>query len=103
LSDGDRRFPRPGSGWSRATLVIVLLAAVAAVIAWNIERGAQTAAPAAAAKTPPVEQARKPAPRPPDARDTSRERPERERTDRPGDGRIPPGEPRRPGDTQPEK
>jgi hypothetical protein len=83
--------------------VIVLLAAVAAVIAWNIERGAQTAAPAAAAKTPPVEQARKPAPRPPDARDTSRERPERERTDRPGDGRIPPGEPRRPGDTQPEK
>jgi hypothetical protein len=103
LSDGDRQPPRLGSGRSRVTLVIVLLAAVAAVIAWNIERAAQTAPPAAAGKAPPVEQARKPAPRPPDARDTSRERPERERTDRPGDGRIPPGEPRRPGDTQPEK
>jgi hypothetical protein len=78
----ERRLPAHLRGWSRVSVVIILLAAVVAVIAWNIERAPQTPSPGAAGKAPPVEQVRKPAPRPPDARDTARERPERERTDR---------------------
>jgi hypothetical protein len=88
--EGGRRKERPAparlpaTGWSRVTLVIVLLAAILAFVAWNVERGAQTP-PAVAGNVKPQEQSRKPAPRATDARDFSRERPERERTDRPGE------------------
>jgi hypothetical protein len=78
-NDRQRRFSRPASGWSRVSLVIVLLAAVLAVIAWIMERATETAPPVTAANPRPEEKARKPAA---GLRDASRERPERERTSR---------------------
>ena len=83
----ERRAPArlPATGWSRVTLVIVLLAAVLAFVAWNVERSAQTP-PTAAGNVKPPEQSRKLVPsKGADPRDTSRERPGRERTSRPGE------------------
>jgi hypothetical protein len=84
-TEGGRRKERrtPERGWSRVTLVIVLLAAVLAFVAWNVERGAQKTSPVAAGDVNPQEQSRKPVPsKAADPRDTSRERPGRERTSR---------------------
>jgi len=93
-----RSAPQPpeksGSGWRWVGIAAVLLVAVLAVSAWNKQRSAQTAArgvsPSPEAKAP------KPRPKPAvgeqpsvDPRETSRARPERERTDRPGDTQRP--------------
>ena len=66
----------------------MLVVAVLAFSAWNKQRSAQTVAPGAS----PAPQAKAPTPKPAtgeqtfsDPRGTSRARPERERTDRPGD------------------
>lgn len=68
-------------GGVRVVVAVILLVAVIAVIAWNRERATETAPPVTAANPRPEEKARKPAA---DLRDASRERPERERTSRPG-------------------
>jgi serine/threonine protein kinase len=93
-----RSAPQPpeksGSGWRWVGIAAVLLVAVLAVSAWNKQRSAQTVAPGAA----PAPEAKAPKPRPKpaaseqpsaDPRETSRARPERERTDRPGDAQRP--------------
>jgi len=54
-----------------------------AVVAWNRQAPEQLPPPFTAAKPQPEAMARKPAPA--DPRDTSRDRPERERTSRPGE------------------
>ncbi|MGH8699716.1 MAG: serine/threonine protein kinase, partial [Burkholderiales bacterium] len=81
---------KSGSGWRWVAIAAVLLVAVLAISAWNKQRTAQTVAPGVS----PVPEAKAPKPRPKpaageqpsaDQRDTSRARPERERTDRPGD------------------
>jgi len=88
-----RRFsPHPpeksGSGWRWVGIATVLLVAVLAFSAWNKQRSAQMVAP----RGSPAPQAKAPTPKPAtgeqpsaDPRGTSRARPERERTDRPGD------------------
>jgi hypothetical protein len=83
----ERRTPARlrATGWSRVTLVIVLFAAVLAVVAWNMERAAQTTPPVTASRPYPEDKAPKPAAAAAaDLRDAPRERPERERTGRPG-------------------
>ena len=76
-SDGGRR--QGEEGWTRVAVAIILLAAVAALVAWNRQPPEQAA---------PVVVQEKPAPRKvqppvtPDPRDTARERPDRERTAR---------------------
>ena len=93
-----RSAPHPpeksGSGWRWVGIAAVLLVAVLAVSAWNKQRSAQTVAPGAS----PAPEAKAPKPRPKpaaseqpsaDPRETSRARPERERTDRPGDKQRP--------------
>jgi hypothetical protein len=66
----------------RLALAVIVLVALVAVVAWNTERTPQTPSPVMAGK----EQPRKPMPsKAADPRDTMRERPERERTGRPGD------------------
>jgi serine/threonine protein kinase len=92
-----RRFsPQPpeksGSGWRWVGIATVLLVAVLAFSAWNKQRSAQTVAPGAA----PAPEAKAPTPKPAtgeqpsaDPRGVSRARPERERTDRPGDTQRP--------------
>jgi serine/threonine protein kinase len=91
--------PAPGesrSGWRWVGIAAVLLLAVLAVSAWMKQRAAQTAAPGTARPAPksaPAPEARAPMPgskpgvagQTTDPRDFSRARPERERTDRPGD------------------
>jgi hypothetical protein len=71
-------------------IAAVLLVAILAVSAWNKQRSAQGVTPGASPA--PEAKATKPRPKPAaseqpsaDPRDTSRARPERERTDRPGD------------------
>ncbi len=93
-----RSTPQPpeksGSGWRWVGITAVLVIAVLAFSAWNKQRSAQTAArgdsPAPEAKAP------KPRPKPAageqasaDPGEASRARPERERTDRPGDTQRP--------------
>ena len=93
-----RSAPQPpeksGSGWRWVGIAAVLVIAVLAFSAWNKQRSAQTAArgdsPAPEAKAP------KPRPKPAageqasaDPGEASRARPERERTDRPGDTQRP--------------
>jgi serine/threonine protein kinase len=85
---------KSGSGWRWVGIAAVLLVAVLAVSAWNKQRSAQTVVPV----DPPAPEAKAPKPRPKtaaseqpsaDPRETSRARPERERTDRPGDKQRP--------------
>jgi lipopolysaccharide export system protein LptC len=64
-------------GSVRVVIAVILLVAVVAVIAWNRERATETAPPVTAANPRPSKPAA-------DLRDASRERPERERTSRPG-------------------
>jgi serine/threonine protein kinase len=85
---------KSGSGWRWVGIAAVLLVAVLAVSAWNKQRSAQTLAPGASPS--PEAKAPKPRPKPAageqpsaDPRETSRARPERERTDRPGDTQRP--------------
>ena len=87
-----RSAPQPpqksGSGWRWVGIAAVLLVAVLAISAWNKQRSAQTVAPGAS----PAPEAKAPKARPKpaaDPRETSRVRPERERTDRPGDKQRP--------------
>ena len=91
-----RSAPQPteksGSGWRWVGIAAVLLVAFVAISAWNKQRSAQTAARGDS----PVPEAKAHKPRPAageqssaDPRDTSRTRPERERTDRPGDTQRP--------------
>jgi hypothetical protein len=71
-------------GW-----VVVLLVAVAAISAWYKQRASEPAAAGPAAAPSSSEKTPKPAVRQPgDPRDAPRERPERDRTDRPGSGRL---------------
>jgi cytoskeletal protein RodZ len=78
------------AGWMRVGVAIVLLVVVVAALGvWYKQRasdgvgGDPTAAPSSSSET-----SRKPASLPrSDSRDAPRERPERERTDRPGNGR----------------
>ena len=92
-----RSAPQPpkksGSGWRWVVIAAVLLFAVLAISAWNKQRSAQTVAPVAS----PTPEANAPKSRPKpatseqpsaDPRET-RARPERERTDRPGDKQRP--------------
>jgi hypothetical protein len=79
------------AGWMRVGLAVVLLVAVLAVSVWYKQRasGRTEADPATGPSS--SEKTRKPALRPPgDPRDAPRERPVRERTDRPGNGRLSP-------------
>jgi len=93
-----RSAPQPpqksGSGWRWVGIAAVLLIAVLAISAWNKQRSAQTVAPVAS----PTPEAKAPKSRPKpatseqpsaDPRETARARPERERTDRPGDKQRP--------------
>ena len=75
----------------RVGLVIVLLLAVVAISVWYKQRASSRTEADPATGASSTEKTRKPALRPPgDPRDAPRERPERERTDRPGDGpRLP--------------
>ena len=93
-----RSAPQPpgksGSGWRWAGIAAVLLVAVLAISAWNRQRSAQTAAPGDSSS--PEAKAPKLRPKPAtgeqpsaDPREISRARPERERTDRPGDQQRP--------------
>ena len=87
-----RFSPQPpeksGSGWRWVGIATVLVVAVLAFSAWNKQRSAQTLAPEAS----PAPEAEAPKPRPAaseqasaDPQGATRARPERERTDRPGD------------------
>jgi len=95
-----RSAPQPpeksGSGWRWVGIAAVLLVAILAVSAWNMQRSAQTVAPGDSPA--PEANAPKPRPTPPAARvqpdDAApsrppRERPERDRADRPGDTQRP--------------
>jgi serine/threonine protein kinase len=82
------------SGWRWVGIAAVLLVAVLAISAWNKQRSAQTVAPGDS----PAPEAKAPKLRPKpaageqpsaDQRDATRERPERERADRPGDKQRP--------------
>lgn len=67
-------------GW-----VIVLLIAVLAISVWYLQRDSSRTEASPQTGSLSTENARKPASRPPGVpRDAARERPERERTDRPG-------------------
>jgi len=87
-----RPAPQPpeksGSGWRWVGIATVLVVAVLAFSAWYKQRSAQTVvqgpspAPEATAPTPRPATGEQP---PADPQGTSRARPERERTDRPGD------------------
>jgi hypothetical protein len=70
----------------RLTVAVVLLIVVVAIVAWNRQPPEQTASPVEKKEQPqPVDKARKPASTSAtDPRDTSRDRPDRERTSRPG-------------------
>ena len=65
----------------RVVVVVILLVAVVVVIVWNRQPPTETV-PLVSEK--PVDKARKTAPGAADLRDTARDRPERERTSRPG-------------------
>jgi hypothetical protein len=68
-------------GSIRVVVVVVLLVVVLAVIAWNRQPPTQTGP--LVSKDKPVDNGRKAAPtRAADPRDTARDRPDRERTDR---------------------
>lgn len=86
MGDGNgrqRRFPRLGSGWIRVALAIAVLVAVLAVVVWTERRAVQTTPPGTASKPSLEEKARKDLPAPAGgARDSSRDRPERERSGR---------------------
>jgi len=82
------------SGWRWMGIVAALLLAVLAISAWMKQRPGQTAAPGDSSS--PGAEAPKPRPKPAvgeqpfaDPRETSRARPERERTDRRGDKQRP--------------
>jgi hypothetical protein len=78
-------------GWMRVGLAVVLLVAVVAFSAWYKQRAPDHAESDPATSPSSSEKAHKPPWRGPGAsRDALRERPERERTDRPGDGRSSP-------------
>ena len=98
LPPARRSAPQPpaksGSGWRRVGIAAVLLVMVLAFSALNKKRSAQTVAPGDASTS----EAKAPKPRPKpaageqpsaDPRETSRARPERERTDRSGDTQRP--------------
>jgi hypothetical protein len=75
-------------GWRWVGIAAVVVVAVLAYSAWNKQRSAQTVVPGVS----PVPEAKAPKPKPaaaeqpsPDPRDATRVRPDRERTDRPGD------------------
>ena len=71
------------AGWVRVAVAIVLLAAIVAIIALNTGRAPQATVPAAPGKPQADEKTRKPAPNQgADPRDTARERPGRDRTER---------------------
>jgi hypothetical protein len=75
----------------RVGLAVVLLVAVLAISVWYKQRTPSHAEGDSATGPSSGEKTRKPAPRlSGDPRDAPRERPERERTERPGDGRQSP-------------
>lgn len=91
--------PAPGktrSGWRWIGIAVVLLVAVLAVSAWNKQRAAQSPGPGLTRPGPgsaPSPEVKAPklgvTGQTVDPRDTSRARPDRERTDRPGDSQRP--------------
>jgi hypothetical protein len=78
---------KSGSGWRWVGIGAVVLVSVLAFSAWNKQRSAQTAVPEATRPAPAPKPALKQSA--PDAREAARDRPERERTDRPGDKQRP--------------
>ena len=79
------------AGWVRVGLAVILLVAVLAVSVWYKQRASGGPGADAAAGASSGDKAGKAPLRPSGAgRDAPRERPERERTSRPGDGRLSP-------------
>ena len=71
------------AGWVRVTVAVVVLAAIVAIIALNTGRAPQATGPGPSGKPQVDEKTRKPAPNQgADPRDTARERPGRDRTER---------------------
>ena len=78
---------KSGSGWRWVGIAAAVLVLALAFSAWNKQRTARTAVPDATRPAPESKPAFK---RPsPDSRDAARDRPERERGDRPGDKQAP--------------
>lgn len=98
-SPPERQTPeKSGSGWRWVGIAAVVLVAVVAVSAWNKQRSAGRGLPAATGPGrggAPSFEANAPKPRPAagqpsfDPRDAARDRPGRERADRPGDKPLP--------------
>ena len=78
---------KSGSGWRWVGIAVAVLVLVVAFSAWNKQRPARTGLPEA---TRPVPESKPAFKQPsPDPRETARDRPERERVDRPGDKQAP--------------